>query len=134
METEIGKKFDSFINSGYDHIHITPDTEAMRVINKIGLLDMGFPYYGWLMGIHTAVLRIDANEYPISIYSEDGEVEYGGDTKFKDKGVYNVDYQISRYMEGGYDKVIEKAKLQGLNDRQLFWFTYPKRRFKKIRS
>ena len=59
METEIGKKnLNSFINSGYDHVHITPDTEAMRVINKIGLIDMGFPYYGWLMGIHTAVLRI----------------------------------------------------------------------------
>ena len=119
----------SFINSGYDHIHITPDTEAMRVINKIGLLDMGFPYYGWLMGIHTAVLRIAMQmNIPLVFYSEDGEVEYGGDAKFKDKGVYNVDYQISRYMEGGYDKVIEKAKLQGLNDRQLFWFTYPKKK------
>ncbi len=129
METEIGKKnLNSFINSGYDHIHITPDTEAMRVINKIGLLDMGFPYYGWLMGIHTAVLRMAMQmNIPLVFYSEDGEVEYGGDAKFKDKGVYNVDYQISRYMEGGYDKVIEKAKLQGLNDRQLFWFTYPKK-------
>ena len=39
------------------------------------------------------------NEYTSVFYSEDGEVEYGGDAKFKDQGVYDVEYQISRYME-----------------------------------
>ena len=32
--------------------------EAMRILCKIGLLEMGFPYYGWLIAIHTAVFRI----------------------------------------------------------------------------
>ena len=127
METDIGKEnLNSFINSGYDHIHVTPDHEAMRVLNKIGLTDLGFPYYGWLMGIHTAVLRVALQmNIPLVFYSEDGEVEYGGDAKFKNHGVYDVDYQISRYMEGGYDKIIKKAKNLGLNSRQLYWFTYP---------
>ena len=58
----------------------------MRVINKIGLIDMGFPYYGWLMGIHTAVLRIAMQmNIPLVFYSEDGEVEYGGDANIKTK-------------------------------------------------
>ena len=127
LETEIGKQnLDSFINSGYDHLHITPDKEAMRILNKIGFVDMGFPYYGWLMGIHTAVIRISLNmNIPLVFYSEDGEVEYGGDAKYKDHGIYDVSYQISRYMEGGYDKIIDKAKSHGLTDRQLYWFTYP---------
>ncbi len=127
METDIGKKnLDAFINSGYDHIHVTPDQNAMRILNKIGLIDMGFPYYGWLMGIHTAVLRVAIQmNIPLIFYSEDGEVEYGGDAKFKNNGVYDIDYQISRYMEGGYQKIIDKAKAKGLSDRELYWFTYP---------
>ena len=127
METEIGKQnLHSFIDSGYDHLHISPDKEAMRILNKIGLTELGFPYYGWLMGIHTAVLRVALQmNIPLIFYSEDGEVEYGGDAKFKDNGIYDVDYQISRYMENGYDKIITKAKNLGLTQRQLYWFTYP---------
>ena len=50
METEIGKEnLHSFIDSGYDHLHVSPDKEAMRILNKIGLTELGFPYYGWLM-------------------------------------------------------------------------------------
>ena len=59
METQLGREnLQSFVDSGYDHIHITGDSEAMRVLNRIGLIEMGFPYYGWLVGIHTSVLRI----------------------------------------------------------------------------
>ncbi len=127
METDIGQKnLNSFVESGYDHLHITPDKEAMRVLNKIGLTELGFPYYGWLMGIHTAVLRVAIQmNIPLIFYSEDGEVEYGGDAKFKNQGIYDVNYQISRYMEGGYEKIINQAKQLGLTDRQLYWFTYP---------
>ena len=103
-------------------VHVS-DKEAMRVLNKIGLTELGFPYYGWLMGIHTAVLRVALQmNIPLLFYSEDGEVEYGGDAKFKDKGIYDVDYQISRYMENGYEKIITKAKNLGLTQRQLYWF------------
>ena len=43
---------------------------------------LGFPYYGWLISVHTAVLRV-ALQFNISLvfYSEDGEVEYGGNMK-----------------------------------------------------
>ena len=59
METKLGtENLHSFINSGYDHIHISPDVDAMRIFNKIGLIEMGFPYWGWLVGIHTSVLRM----------------------------------------------------------------------------
>ena len=72
----------AFIESGYNHISINPDHEAMRVLNKSGFVEMGFPYYGWLISIHTAIIRT-ATAFNINLifYGEDGEVEYGGSTE-----------------------------------------------------
>ena len=123
-ETDIGKKnLNNFIQSGYSNILISPDLEAMRVLNKLGLIEMGFPYYGWLITVHTAVIRV-AMQFGISLifYSEDGEVEYGGDAKHINDGVYSVDYMKAAYLEGGYDKIL---KLSKLNEKQLYWFKFP---------
>lgn len=127
LETDIGiKNIISFINSGYEHMHITPNHEGMRKLNKIGLIDMGFPYYGWLVAIHSAVLRIAVNfNIPLVFYSEDGEVEYGGDAKYKNNGLYNVDYMVTRYLESGYEKILKKAKL---TEQESFWFKMPSKK------
>ncbi len=132
-ETPIGvKNLSNFIQSGFNNILISPDVEAMRKLNKLGLTEMGFPYYGWLMSVHTAVLRI-AVQFNISLvfYSEDGEVEYGGDSKHINQGIYDVDYMKSAYLENGYDKIL---KLSGLNEKQLYWFKFPsKKELQKIK-
>jgi len=127
LETELGvKNLLSFINKGYDHIHVSPNPEAMRKLNKIGLIEMGFPYYGWLIAINSAVLRIAVQfNIPLIFYSEDGEVEYGGDAKYKNQGLYNVDYIITRYLESGYEKVLKKAKL---SDLESYWFRLPSKK------
>jgi N-acetyl sugar amidotransferase len=123
-ETETGiKNLNKFIKSGYQNILVSPDDEAMRRLNKLGLTEMGFPYYGWLISVHTAVLRI-AVQFNVSLvfYSEDGEVEYGGDAKNIDNGVYDVDYMKSVYLEQGHDKIL---KLSNLTENQLYWFKFP---------
>jgi N-acetyl sugar amidotransferase len=127
LETELGvKNLLSFINKGYDHIHVSPNPEVMRKLNKIGLIEMGFPYYGWLIAIHSAVLRVAVQfNIPLVFYSEDGEVEYGGDAKYKNNGLYNVDYMITRYLESGYEKVLKKAKL---SKQELYWFKMPSKK------
>ena len=113
----------AFIESGYDHISINADYEAMRVLNKSGLVEMGFPYYGWLIAIHTAVLRVATNfKVSLVFYGEDGEVEYGGSTETSKKPEYDARYQKKVYLEGGYEKVIEASKLQ---DRRLNFFRFP---------
>ena len=126
-ETEIGiKNVQSFINSGYEHLHVTPNHEAMRTLNKIGFVEMGFPYYGWLIAIHTAVLRVAVQfNIPLIFYSEDGEVEYGGNLKkgFENE-VYGIDYMRSAYLEWGFDKVVKKANL---TEQQMYWFDFPKK-------
>ena len=136
LETPLGiENLNNFINSGYNHLHVSPDYEALRVLNRIGLLEMGFPYYGWLIGIHTAVIKVALMmKIPLIFYSEDGEVEYGGDAKLKNNGLYGIEYQISNYLESGYNKVLAKAKKNGLTENQLFWFKFPsKKEYEKLK-
>jgi N-acetyl sugar amidotransferase len=127
LPTDLGKKnLDAFVESGYDHIFITPNQNAMRVLNLIGFEEMGFPYYGWLISIHTALVRVATKmNIPLIFYSEDGEVEYGGDTKYKNKNFYGIEYMKTHYLEGGYKKIVEMAKKRGVDNNMLYWFTFP---------
>lgn len=113
----------SFIESGYNHISINADYAAMKILNKTGFVEMGFPYYGWLIAIHTAVIRVAlAFNVNLIFYGEDGEVEYGGSGETLKNPIYNVHYQKKIYLESGYENVINKS---GLNKHQLGFFTYP---------
>ncbi len=105
-ETEIGKtNLSNFVKSGFENVLISPNEEAMQKINKLGLIEMGFPYYGWLISVHTAIVRTAiSNGISLIFYSEDGEVEYGGDQKHMDNGVYPIEYMKRAYLEGGYEK------------------------------
>jgi N-acetyl sugar amidotransferase len=113
----------AFVESGYSHISVNPDHEAMRVLNKTGFIEMGFPYYGWLISIHTTVIRT-AIAFGINLifYGEDGEVEYGGSTETSKDPIYDVHYQKKIYLEGGYEKVLAAS---GLSASQLNLFRYP---------
>lgn len=113
----------AFVESGYNHISINPAHEAMRVLNKVGFVEMGFPYYGWLIAIHTAVIRA-AIGFGIGLifYGEDGEVEYGGSTETSRNPIYDVHYQKKIYLEGGYDKVLTASDLPADD---LFFFRFP---------
>ena len=73
------QNLENFVRSGYDHIHITPNGEVMRIFHKKGLIDMGFPYYGWLVSIYSVVIKMSLSlKTPLIFYGENGEVEYGG--------------------------------------------------------
>lgn len=113
----------AFVESGYNHLSINPDYEAMRNLNRMGFIKKGFPYYGWLIAIQTAPIRI-AQTYGISLifYGEDGEVEYGGSTETSKNPIYGVDYQKRVYLEGGYEKIINST---GLPESSLHYFNYP---------
>ena len=95
----------------------------MQMLNKTGFIEMGFPYYGWLIAIHTAVIRT-ARSFGIGLifYGEDGEVEYGGSTETSKSPIYDVAYQRKVYLEGGYDKVLDAS---GLTQSELYFFKFP---------
>lgn len=113
----------AFVESGYNHISVNPCSSAMRILNKGGLVDMGFPYYGWLIAIHSVPLQI-AKSFGIGLvlYGEDGEVEYGGSDKTESSPIYDVDYMQKIYLEGGYEKVLQNS---GLSKAETRWFEFP---------
>lgn len=113
----------SFVESGYNHMSINPAHEAMRQLNRLGLVEMGFPYYGWLIAIQAGVVRM-AQKMGIGLifYGEDGEVEYGGTTETDKDPIYDTRYMRRVYLEGGYDKVLDAS---GLSEHDLFFFRFP---------
>ena len=112
----------SFINSGYNHISVNPSESVMRALNKKGFMELGFPYYGWLIAITSAPLRVAAS-FGINLvfYGEDGEVEYGGSQETSSNPLYSMDYMKKIYLEGGYEKVINSASIC-IKDRVFFDF------------
>lgn len=124
LPLELGEEnLRAFTESGYNHISVNPDHHAMRTLNRIGFEILGFPYYGWLVAIHTVPLRI-ALAFGINLifYGEDGEVEYGGSSQTEQNPIYDVSYQKSVYLEGGYREVIGSS---GLDKSQLSFFEFP---------
>jgi N-acetyl sugar amidotransferase len=113
----------AFIDSGYSHVSISPSYNAMQVLNKVGFIEMGFPYYGWLISIQAAVVKMALNmNIGLIFYGEDGEVEYGGTTDTDSNPIYTTAYMKRIYLEGGYEKVIQKS---GLNEADLSFFKFP---------
>ncbi len=124
LALELGEKnLKAFVESGYSHITVNPPYEAMRILNRTGLVEMGFPYYGWLIAIQAGVIRM-ANQLGIELifYGEDGEVEYGGTTETNSNPIYDISYMKKIYLEGGYDKVLTES---GVAKSDLFFFEFP---------
>ena len=114
----------NFINSGYNHLHINPDVNIMQKLNKIGFVEKGFPYYGWLIAIQSAVIRTALNfNIPLLFYGEDGEVEYGGSTETKGNSLLAIDYQKKVWFEGGYDLVM--SKVGNMKSSDLYFWNFP---------
>jgi len=124
LPTQLGdQNLRAFVESGYNHLSVNPDYEATRILNRRGFEEMGFPYYGWLIAIMTAPIRIaQAFKIGLIFYGEDGEIEYGGTDETSHSPIYDFEYQRRIYLEGGYDKVLEQSDL---SDGQKYFFTYP---------
>ncbi|MDA9651035.1 N-acetyl sugar amidotransferase [Candidatus Pelagibacter sp.] len=117
------KNLENFVRSGFDHIHVTPNERSMKIINKLGLIHMGFPYYGWLVSIFGVVIRTALTfNIPLVFYGENGEVEYGGN--FDQNKLFLETSEIEKiFLEDGYKKVLKLSKLK---EEELYWFKLPK--------
>lgn len=114
----------NFIQSGYNHVHVSPDSEVMRRLNKFGFVKKGLPYYGWLTAIYTSVLRTAQNyDIPLIFYGEDGEVEYGGSSETKNTALFDTAYMKSVYLEGGYDNVF--SEMDDIDAASLYFWRFP---------
>ena len=113
----------NFIASGYNHIQINPSENQLRILNKHGFIHKGFPYFGWLMAMQAAPLKLAARlNISLIFYGEEGETEYGGSSKLKDVPFYDIGWMRDIYLEGGQDKIFEEAKLE---NESLPFFRFP---------
>ena len=130
LELDIGKKnLTDFLKYNYDHIHITANYNAMQSLNKLGFIKKGSPYYGWLTSVYSTVLRI-AVQHNINLifYGENGEIEYGGSDQNKNKAIFDTQYIINTYVDGGHQKILKQSKL---DKKDLYWFNFPINEIKK---
>lgn len=128
LSLEIGdKNLNHFIQSGYNHIHVSTNQHVMAKLNKYGFIEKGFPYYGWLIAIKSAVIQIAVKfGIPLIVYGEDGEVEYGGSTESKNRAFYDVEYIKRIYFEGGHDTVLRKVlQDDNVSVNELTFFQFP---------
>ena len=128
LPTSLGEQnLRSFVNSGYNHISINPNFDAMKKLNRYGFMELGLPYYGWLTAILTVPIII-AQRFNIGVifYGEDGEVEYGGSTQTIKDPIFGIEYMKSIYLEGGYEKVLQSAKL---TPEEAYFFKFPSKDF-----
>ena len=125
LQTNIGKKnLENFVRSGFNLISVSIDYHSLQIINKIGFQQIGFPYYGWLLAIHSAVFRMASMmNINLIIYAEDGEREYGGASQTVKNPIFSIDYQKKIYLEGHTKKIINIAK-KNVNFNPIF-FEYP---------
>lgn len=128
LPIEIGERnINNFAKSGFDLVRLYLNKEVMMFLNKAGFKHKGFPYFGWLIAIQSAVIKTAAN-FGISVifYGEDGEIEYGGSSETKNKSLISIDYQKKIWFEGGYEKVLNKLP-KNLKKYCSFWkFPTPK--------
>lgn len=126
LSLEVGNKnLERFIEKGYDHILVSPNSEIMRALNRAGFKEMGSPYFGWLVAIFSTVIRVAlAHNISLIFYGEDGEVEYGGSTENKNISLFDMDYMKRSYFEGGYEKVIKNTNY---TEQQLYYWGFPKK-------
>ena len=124
LSLEVGNKnLENFKAQGYDHIHVSPNPEIMRTLNRIGFIELGSPYFGWLTSIFSTVIRVAlAHKFSLIFYGEDGEIEYGGSTKNKNVSLFGIDYIKSAYFEGGYERVMNQVSY---TDQEMYYWRYP---------
>lgn len=113
----------AFNRSGYDLITVKPDYKIMQILNKGGFVEKGFPYYGWMTAIHTAVVRMAVDlGIELVFYGEDGEVEYGGSSENDYAPGLTVEYIRRAWLEGDCERVYEHL---GERRNDAYFFTWP---------
>lgn len=121
LPLDVGRmNLDNFVAAGPNHLLVSPSESAMQVLNKVGFIEMGFPYFGWLTSILVTVMNIARRfECGLIFYGEEGEVEYGGSTEVAESPTFSIQYMKDVYLESGFEKVVDAS---GLSEAELHFF------------
>jgi N-acetyl sugar amidotransferase len=102
MQTDIGREnLENFINSGFDHILITPNPKIYQRLAKRGFIEQGRPKLPFVIGISLFIMKIAMKfNIPLIMYGEEGEEEYGGSTSQVGKYAISKEYLVNYYYSG----------------------------------
>jgi N-acetyl sugar amidotransferase len=90
--TDIGRQnHDNFVKAGFDNVLGQAAGDVNRKLVRLAFEHMGDPFQPFIYGVHSFPIKT-AIQYGIRLimYAEDGEVEYGGETKNQDKGTIDL--------------------------------------------
>jgi N-acetyl sugar amidotransferase len=112
----------NFLIHGYDHIHITPNQVVGRIIDKEEFITGGRPMHSFMINVQTAIFRSAVLfNVPFVMFAEEGETEYGGDIKLKNKSTYDMEDSINLYLSGvNPDKYRDR-----FSEKELYWWRFP---------
>ncbi|HYD03338.1 MAG TPA: N-acetyl sugar amidotransferase [Alphaproteobacteria bacterium] len=123
--SDIGwRNFQRFIHSGFDNIMGTPNGAVHRKLTRLAFEILGDPFQPFIYGQKTFPMRIATKfNIPLIMYGENGEVEYGGDSKNEDKPSHNVEDDLTKHYFSGID--VHYWKEYGFTDEDLHYYTAP---------
>jgi N-acetyl sugar amidotransferase len=125
LDTDIGKQnLDNFIDSGFDNVYCKPNGIVNRRLARVSLEVMGDVFQTFIYGVVAFPLKIaTAYDIPLIFYGENGEVEYGGDSKNEELGRRNTTEDILKHYVSGYP--VEYWKKYGFSDKDLECYKLP---------
>ncbi|MBR2526667.1 N-acetyl sugar amidotransferase [bacterium] len=112
----------NFVKNGFELFRVYPNQKIERDLDRIGLVQYGQPYFGWMTSMVLAPLKLATKfNIPFIMYGEEGEVEYGGSTELKNKPIYTVDDTVRFYLSG----VHPNTYLDKYTEKELYWWLPP---------
>lgn len=96
------RNFQSFIRAGFDNIMCTPNPEVHRTLTRLGFEHLAEPFQPFVYGVKNFAMSMAAKYgIPLIMYGENGEVEYGGDSKNEDSPIHDFHGDIERHYFSG---------------------------------
>ncbi len=97
----------TFIYKGFNTLVGRPDGQVNRRISKLGFLHQGQPFLPFIYGQKTFSFQVAASyNIPLIMYGENGELEYGGSTRYKYKCKEDPKDWVEFYFKGAPIKEI----------------------------
>lgn len=132
--TTIGwRNFQKFVAKGYPVQAVFPDGQLHRKLSKLAFILKGDAWEPFAFGQKTLAFHM-ANQFNIKLifYGENGELEYGGTTKYKNQAKEAPDDWDDRYYKGSsIDHLLNVGLEHGVLDKsdtskdKVGWYKFP---------
>jgi len=108
-----------------DFIHVTPDVNVLKKLNRLGMLKCGDPNWHTHIGIMTTPILIAAKfGVKLFVYGEHGFMNLGGMHSYNDMVEFTKKYR-TEHMCRGFDWMDYCEETEGLTQQDFLWAKYP---------